>query len=85
MAPGYEMQTVIRWGDPVLPGAPVFDPARQTAAAQAMQFGYNNDYVDFFPLPQGSKNATHGLLAVNHEYTDPQLMFDGLGASEDSA
>lgn len=75
---GYETQTVIRWGDAVLPGAPAFDPQRQTAAAQAAQFGYNNDYVDFFPLPRGSRNAEHGLLAVNHEYTDPQLMFAGL-------
>lgn len=75
---GYEIQTVIRWGDPVLPDAPAFDPQHQTAEAQAAQFGYNNDYVDFFPLPRGSRNATHGLLAVNHEYTDPHLMFPGL-------
>ncbi|MFC4166127.1 PhoX family protein [Teichococcus aestuarii] len=78
VAESYEIQTVIRWGDPVLPDAPAFDPQRQSAAAQAAQFGYNNDYVDFFPLPRGSRNATHGLLAVNHEYTDPQLMFPGL-------
>jgi secreted PhoX family phosphatase len=79
---GYEIQTVIRWGDAVLPGAPAFDPARQSAEAQAGQFGYNNDYVDFFPLPRGSRSATRGLLAVNHEYTDPQLMFAGLGDEE---
>jgi secreted PhoX family phosphatase len=84
VAPGYDMHTVIRWGDPVLPDAPAFDPLHQTAEAQARQFGYNNDYVDFFPLPRGSGNATHGLLAVNHEYTDPQLMFDGLGSGEEA-
>lgn len=79
---GYEIQTVIRWGDAVLPDAPAFDPMHQTPASQAMQFGYNNDYVDFFPLPRGSKSGDHGLLAVNHEYTDPQLMFPGLGKDE---
>ncbi|WP_237182210.1 PhoX family protein [Roseomonas marmotae] len=81
---GYEIQTVIRWGDAVLPDAPAFDPLRQTAEAQAAQFGYNNDYVDFFPLPRGSSNASHGLLAVNHEYVDTQLMFPDMG-DEDSA
>ncbi|WP_120007468.1 PhoX family protein [Teichococcus vastitatis] len=81
---GYQIQTVIRWGDAVLPHAPAFDPRNQSAAAQAAQFGYNNDYVDFFPLPRGSRSADHGLLAVNHEYADTQLMFPGMGDDETS-
>ncbi len=80
VADGYDIQTVIRWGDPILADAPAFDPARQTAATQAAQFGYNNDYLDFFPLPKGSRGSDRGLLAVNHEYTNTNLMFDGLGA-----
>ncbi|SHJ52168.1 hypothetical protein SAMN02745194_02765 [Roseomonas rosea] len=79
VAEGHEVQVVMRWGDPVLPGAPAFDPARQTAEAQALQFGYNNDYLDFFPLPRGDAASEHGLLVVNHEYTNPELMFAGLG------
>jgi secreted PhoX family phosphatase len=83
VAEGYEIQTVIRWGDPVVPEAPAFNPAAQTPQAQAGQFGYNNDFLDFRPLPLGSTNSEHGLLVVNHEYTDTQLMFAGIGAGRE--
>ncbi|MFD1746337.1 PhoX family protein [Rhizobium helianthi] len=75
VAEGYNADILLRWGDAVLPGAPEFDPLKQTADAQSKQFGYNNDYVGFIPL-EGS--STHGLLVVNHEYTNPHLMFPGL-------
>ncbi|GIH78966.1 PhoX family protein [Planobispora longispora] len=69
---GYQSAAVVRWGDPVLPDAPAFDYENQTAAAQAKQFGYNCDFVTFFPM-----GGHRGLLWVNHEYTDEALMFRG--------
>ena len=76
---GYEAQTLIRWGDPLVEGAPPFDPLQQTAAKQALQWGYNNDFVGWMPLPEGSTSAGHGLLCVNFEYTDYYLMYPALG------
>ncbi|MFI7677116.1 PhoX family protein [Actinophytocola sp. NPDC049390] len=69
---GYEQGVVIRWGDPVLPGAPRFDFANQTAAAQAEQFGYNNDFCGLVPL-----GHDRYVMVSNHEYTTESAMFYG--------
>jgi secreted PhoX family phosphatase len=72
---GYRAQVLIRWGDPIVAGGPAFAADAQSPEAQRKQFGYNNDFVGFLPLPFGSNSSRRGLLAVNHEYTNPELMF----------
>lgn len=76
VAAGYDLQVLLRWGDPIVPGLPLFTPATLTASEQAQRFGYNNDYLAFFPLQD---DGQRGLLCVNHEYTNPEVMFPGVG------
>lgn len=69
---GYSWKPVVRWGDPILAGAPAFDPMNQTPQAQAGQFGYNCDYLDVIETDASGRK---GLLVANHEYTNEGIMF----------
>lgn len=76
---GYAQNVVIRWGDPILRGAPDFNPDKQTAKAQAGQFGYNTDFLSLLPL-KGERGRQ--VLVANHEYTDEILMFRGYDSAK---
>ncbi len=72
VAGGHDVQILARWGDPLFLDALAFDPQAQTAAAQARQFGY-------IPI---NGSSDHGLLVANHEYTNEELMFAGIGVQD---
>lgn len=71
-AKGYEQEVLIRWGDPVVEGAPAFDFDKQTAVDQARQYGYNCDFAGLVPIP--GKDGEFVFVA-NHEYTTEIMMF----------
>jgi uncharacterized protein len=72
VADGYDVQVLLRWGDKIFTDSPEFDVMNQSAEAQLRQFGYNNDYIGYYPI-DGADD--HGLLFVNHEYVNPELIF----------
>ena len=71
---GYSWHPIIRWGDPLFADSPAFDPKKQSAAAQAKQFGYNNDYTEII-MDSAVPGQRRALMFVNHEYTNPSIMF----------
>jgi uncharacterized protein len=78
VAPGHDQQVLIRHGDPIRRGGPAYRPGRQTGEEQEQQFGSENDFLAFLPLPRGSGSSTRGLLGANHEYHSPRLVWPGM-------
>ena len=70
---GFGWHPIIRWGDPLFEDAPDFDWNAQSAEAQALQFGYNNDYTEIQEIP--GSNGKRAVMFVNHEYTNENIMF----------
>lgn len=67
---GYKAEVFYRWGDPVSDGPAFKMDASNSAADQLQQAGMHHDAVQYFPLPKDSENNHHGLLVMNHEYLD---------------
>ncbi len=71
---GYVAQVIAPWGEPIgVPGRmPAFRfDASNSAEDQALQMGMHHDGLEFFPI---NGSSTHGLIALNHEYTDDGLL-----------
>jgi len=79
---GYRATVLWRWGDPTgsRQGQPPFRAdASNSAEEQTLQAGMHHDGMHFFPVPYDSTSSSHGLLVVNHEYTDDGLLHpDGM-------
>lgn len=75
---GYEAKVLISWGDPLFSKAKPYDENKiidMNAVKNAhLVFGDNDDGMSFFSL---SKNR--GILAVNNEYINPEIMFNHHG------
>ena len=74
---GYVATVIAAWGEPVgVAGRmPAWrEDATQGAAEQALQMGMHHDGMHYFAL---AGSSTHGLLAINHEYTDDGLLHAG--------
>jgi len=84
LAEGYRYNIVARWGDSLVTGTGDFDIRRLAAddwldrsaiANQERQFGTNADAVAYFP--QSTGRAARGLVCVNHEYVNGELIWPG--------
>ena len=77
VADGYVATAMAAWGEPVgIAGSmPAFKPdGSNSALDQSVQMGMHHDAVEYFAL---NGSSTHGLLAMNHEYTDDGLLHVG--------
>ena len=84
IADGYRYNLIARWGDSLVTGTRDFDTSRLAAggwlsadaiSAQERQFGANADGAQYFSQQDG--RAARGLVCVNHEYVNAELVFPG--------
>lgn len=73
---GYSVNVLAPWGDPISDGPAFRQDASNSAEDQLQQFGMHSDAVEFFPFTgtDGKPSHSHGLLCINHEYTDDGLL-----------
>lgn len=78
LAPGFAANLLYAWGDPVSNGPRASADASDSAAEQMQQAGMHHDGMHFFPFAENGKpSSDHGLLCINHEYTDDGLLHAG--------
>lgn len=74
---GYRAKSFLAWGTPITGTYPNFlEDASNSALEQAMQMGMNHDGMHFFPIDvrNGGSSSTEGLLVMNHEYIEPNIL-----------
>lgn len=83
VAEGYSARAFFSWGDEVVTGAvPWKVDATNTWQEQTLQAGQNHDGMAYFPFADAPND--HGLLVINHEYTNPTLHKNGPTETHDT-
>jgi secreted PhoX family phosphatase len=76
VAPGYTVDVLVPWGTPLRSTGPAWNKdGSNSTADQEQQLGMNHDGMHYFPLASGERGNRAGLLVLNHEYVDQQLLF----------
>jgi len=74
---GYRVQAFIPWGTPILGNYPAYKAdGSNTGLDQEQQVGSHHDGMHYFPIDYkaGGYSSKEGLLCVNHEYIDPDVI-----------
>jgi len=87
---GYQYETILPWGTPLLTGAPAFS-VNNSGAEQALQIGDGHDGMYLFPtqldaggvLPFPSPVTDSALMCLNHEFTINKFLHSN-GVTRDS-
>lgn len=83
VAEGYTARAFFSWGDEVVTGAVAWKAdASNSWQEQQLQAGQNHDGMAYFPFPDAPND--HGLLVINHEYTNPTLHPNGPTETRDA-
>ncbi|MBK5929338.1 hypothetical protein CCR82_02015 [Halochromatium salexigens] len=70
---GYKVQVLIPWGTPITGRFPAYDGVNgNSGAEQEQQVGSHHDGMHYFPMADDPNG--HGILCVNHEYVDQQVL-----------
>ncbi len=80
--PGYRAVPFIPWGTPITGSFPAFRPGPagaggNSADEQAQQVGMHHDGMTYFPVRPAAAGNRHGVLVLNHEYTDENYLQTG--------
>lgn len=73
---GYKTDVLLKAGDAVEAGAPSYSGSFPTPAVAEKWAGGNHDGMEYFTLPGVDPNRG-GLLAINHEYPDLNILMSG--------
>lgn len=77
VAPGYQRDLLVRWGDRVTPDARPWIPHEPTVDAAETQFGWDGRIIGLWVPPAGADGVPRGVLAVAHPTVDPAMAFPG--------
>jgi secreted PhoX family phosphatase len=70
---GYQAQVLIPWGEPITGSYPAYKAnGRNKGREQEQQVGSHHDGMHYFPFDDDPNG--HGLLVVNHEYVDVNVL-----------